>query len=283
MKRNIINLTALLSIILIFKNYSIVLESTLFAVDIWLKKVFPYLFIMIILNDILISSNFSSYFKKPSTYIFIMSLLSGTPTSAYITNKMVEDKQISANYGNIVLLFTYFCNPLFLYTILNSIFNSNIITIKLMIIHYLSNVIIYFLNKKKLEKNKLNLTLKNINISSSIKYAITTVIMVLGSITFYLVISNIIINTFNLPLFIKIFLRGLLEVTQGLNQLIGINILGKELIAIIFISFGGLSIHTQVKCILDEGELEYKYFLKGRIYQTIIAVLLTICTYALNL
>ncbi len=283
MKRNIINLTALLFIFLIFKNYSIVLDSTLFAVDIWLKKVFPYLFIMIILNDILVSCNFSSYFKNPSSYVFIMSLLSGTPTSAYITQKMVSENQISKNYGNTLLLFTYFCNPLFLYTILNSIFNSNVITIKLMIIHYLSNIIIYLLNKKKLEKVKLNLTLKNVNISSSIKYAITTVTMVLGSITFYLIITNIIINTFNLPFYLKIFFRGILEVTQGLNSLIGLNIIGKELIAIIFISFGGFSIHTQVKCILDDGCLEYKYFLKGRIYQTIIALFLTICSYAINL
>ena len=66
--------------------------------------------------------------------------------------------------------------------------------------------------------------------------------------------------------------------TQGLNSLINLNIPFKEIIAIIFISFGGLSIHTQVKCILDESSLEYKYFFKGRIYQTIIAVLLTIVT-----
>lgn len=64
--------------------------------------------------------------------------------------------------------------------------------------------------------------------------------------------------------------------TQGLNMLINNSIPFKEIIAMIFISFSGFSIHTQVKCILDETDLEYKYFFKGRIYQTIIAVILTI-------
>ena len=68
--------------------------------------------------------------------------------------------------------------------------------------------------------------------------------------------------------------------TQGLNALINYNSSFKELLAILFISFGGLSIHTQVKCILDEENISYKYFLKGRIMQTLIALLLTILTSA---
>ena len=68
--------------------------------------------------------------------------------------------------------------------------------------------------------------------------------------------------------------------TQGLNTLINYNSYFKELLAILFISFGGLSIHTQVKCILDEENISYKYFLKGRIMQTLIALGLTILTSA---
>ena len=51
MKKNIIYLTILGLLILIFKNYNIVLESSITAVNLWLYKVFPYLFIMIIIND----------------------------------------------------------------------------------------------------------------------------------------------------------------------------------------------------------------------------------------
>ena len=278
MKRKLTIFLIMTLIILIFKNYTLVLESTINGVSIWLYKVFPYLFIMIIIQDLLINLNLTSIFKNPSTYIFIMSIISGTPSSAYIISKLVKDNEISSNYGNICLIFTFFTNPLFLFTILNLIFNSLFTTIKLLLIIYISNFIIYLYFKKDLPLCNINGKSKNINISSSIKTSINTNLMVLGSIIFYLVISSIIINTFNISYPFDIFIKGLLEMTQGLNSLINLNIKFKEIIAIFFITFGGFSIHTQVKCILDEQDLNYKYFLKGRIIQTIIVIILTALT-----
>ena len=265
-------------IILIFKNYELVLKSTIDGVTIWLYKVFPYLFIMIIMQDILINLNLTSYFKRTSTYIFIMSILSGSPSSAYIISKLVNNNDISKDYGNVCLIFTFFANPLFLYTILKLIFNNNPTTIKLLIIIYLSNLLLYLFYKKELPNNKLKGKSKNINLALSIKTSINTNLMVLGSIVFYLVISNIIINTFNISYPYSIFVKGFLEMTQGLNSLIDCNIKLKEIITVGFITFGGLSIHTQVKCILDEYNLSYKFFLKGRILQMIIAIFLTAIT-----
>lgn len=95
MKRNFIYLTIFILIILIFKNYSIVLNSTINAVNIWLYKVFPYLFIMIIINDTLINLDLESKFKNTSIYIFIMSLLSGSPTSAVIISNLYNNSKIS--------------------------------------------------------------------------------------------------------------------------------------------------------------------------------------------
>ena len=145
MKRNLIYLTILILIFLIFKNYSIVLSSSINAVELWLYKVFPYLFIMIIINDTLINLDFERVFKNTSIYVLVMSLLSGSPTSAVIISNLYKQGKISENNANITLMFTYFANPLFLYTMLNSIFNSFNVTIKLMIIHYLINIIIYFI------------------------------------------------------------------------------------------------------------------------------------------
>ena len=278
MKRKLTIFLIMTLIILIFKNYTLVLESTINGVSIWLYKVFPYLFIMIIIQDLLINLNLTSIFKNPSTYIFIMSIISGTPSSAYIISKLVKDNEISSNYGNICLIFTFFANSLFLFTILNLIFNSLFTTIKLLLIIYISNFIIYLYFKKDLPLCNINGKSKNINISSSIKTSINTNLMVLGSIIFYLVISSIIINTFNISYPFDIFIKGILEMTQGLNSLINLNIKFKEIIAIFFITFGGFSIHTQVKCILDEQGLNYKYFLKGRIIQVIIVIILTALT-----
>ena len=278
MKRKITILLIMTFIILIFKNYEIVLKSTLHATTIWLNKVFPYLFIMIIIQDLLINLNFSSFFKNTAIYIFIMSLLSGTPSGTYIISKLKEQNIITKEYANTCFIFTFFANPLFLYSILNSIFLSKLTTIRLMLILYLTNLILYFIYKKDLPSNGKSINTNEINLSSSIKTSINTTITVLGVITFYLILSNIIITEFNIIYPFNIFFKGFLEMTQGLASLINSSIKFKEVIAMIFISFGGFSIHTQVSCILNEANLSYKYFFKGRIIQTALVVFLTIIT-----
>ena len=275
MKRKLTIFLIMTLIILIFKNYTLVLESTINGVSIWLYKVFPYLFIMIIIQDLLINLDFANFFKRTSTYIFFMSIISGSPSNAYIISKLVKEEKITKEYGNTCLIFTFFTNPLFLYSILNIIFNSLYMTIKIMIIIYISNFIIYLYYKKDLPVANMYGKSSNINLPSSIKSSIKTNLMVLGSIVFYFIISSILIETFNIGYPFDIFLRGILEMTQGLNNVIQLNSNIKLITTIIFITFGGLSIHTQVKCILDEYGLDYKYFFKGRILQLIIAIILT--------
>ena len=274
MKKTFIFILILSFITLIFINNNIVLLSTIDGIKIWLYKVFPYLFIMVIINDCLINLNIIKIFKNPSIYVFIMSLISGTPSSAYIVGNLYKNKTINKNTANSILLFTYFGNPLFLYTMLNNIFLNKYIAIKIIIIHYLSNFIIYLFNIKQLDNNISNCSNYNINIAESIKKAINTNLVVLGTICFYLVISNIIITILPTNPYIRLFIRGFLEVTQGLNALISFKTPYSQLLATIILSFGGLSIHTQVKCILDEYELDYNYFLKGRIIQTILATII---------
>ena len=275
MKRKLIIFIIMTLIILIFKNYQLVLSSTIGGVNIWFYKVFPYLFIMIIIQDLLINLDFANLFKRTSTYIFFMSIISGSPSNAYIISKLVKEEKITKEYGNTCLIFTFFTNPLFLYSILNIIFNSLYMTIKIMIIIYISNFIIYFYYKKDLPVANMYGKSSKINLPSSIKSSINTNLMVLGSIVFYFIISNILINTFNIGYPFNIFLRGLLEMTQGLNDVIYLNSDIKVITTVIFITFGGFSIHTQVKCILDEYGLDYKYFFKGRILQLIVAIILT--------
>lgn len=279
MKQKLIILFNLLLIILIFKNYNIVLDSTINGCIIFLYKVFPYLFIISIINDLLINLNIINYFNKPYIYIFITSLISGTPASTLTIKSLYNNNYISLKYANISLMYSSMPNPLFLYTILYNIFNNNHIVIKLIIIIYLSNLIIIFKYKKELDTNIIIRTNNNISLSNSINKSLNTSLLVLGTICFYLVISNILFNYIDINIYLNILIKGLIELTQGLNSLIDINILFKELISIIFISFMGLSIHTQVKAILEDTKLEYKYYFIGRIYALIISIILTMISY----
>lgn len=280
MKLKIIYLGIFIFIFSLFLYADIVYTSSINAVNIWLKNVFPFLFIMFILSDILINLNFDKIFKNAIPLVIILSLLSGAPSNAYIISNLVKQKKLDSLTANYTLLFTYFANPLFMYNIFRQMFSLNI-TLKLILIHYLSNMLIYLLYFKKVNNKAItNKATINYNLGESIKKSMNNLIMILGTITFYMVVTNIIQAFFKLNSNGTLLIKSLLEVTQGLNYLkdIKLSIKLKQIWASFFISFAGLAIHSQVKTILNEEKLDYKYFLKGRILQGLISLLLTIIT-----
>lgn len=300
MKEKIGNFTFCLfcfvSIIFIFTNNKDVAEVIINATNLFLRKVFVSLFPMFIINDILINLNIPYYFYlvfnklflkvfKTSglgAYVFIMSLISGTPSNAYILKELVEERSLSYEEASHFLMFTYFSNPLFLTIMLGSIFDSKT-TLKIILIHYISNILIGILKRGKAPKIthqsfQLETRKRNGILIKSINKSISTLLMILGTVTFYMLLTYIITYPFQNNILLKTCFSGFLEITNGLNNLINLNIYSKikEIIAIAIISFGGLSIHTQIKAILEDTQIKYKYFLKGRLLHTMISILLII-------
>ena len=297
MKKKLMDFTfclfCFISLIFIFKNNKEVANVIIEAVNLFLKKVFVSLFPMFILNDILINLNIPYYFYllfnklflkvfKTSglgAYVFIMSLISGTPSNAYILKELVELEKISLEEANHFLTFTYFSNPLFLSVMLSTIFNTRVV-LKIILCHYIANIIIGILIRNKAPKiaNNKNILKTNwkITLTKSINKSITTLLMILGTISFYMLLTFIITSLLPNNCLIKAIISGFLEITNGLNTMTSLNILNKikEIIASAIISFGGLSIHTQIKAILEDTNMNYSYFLKGRIMQSIISVIL---------
>ena len=94
-----------LSIYILFK-YNYILKTTVMeSYTLWLTKVFPSLFIMFILNDLIIKTNIldsishliNPFFNKifhtegDACLIFILSILSGSPTNAYLIKEMFNN------------------------------------------------------------------------------------------------------------------------------------------------------------------------------------------------
>ncbi len=272
-------------------NTSNLNNYVLSATKLWFYKVFPFLFIMIIINSLLINNNLIYYinkiFKKNGIkyYVLIMCMLSGSPTSAYIIKKLYNNKIIDLESANKMLMYTYFSNPIFLISMLSFLFIKKIAII-LIIMHYIPNIIMCLILKiktnsdiKKIEKESFNNILNN---------AINTSLIVLGTLTFYIIISNTIIDILNISSINSIILKGILEITQGLNEIpkLFINNNLKILLSSFFINFGGLSIHSQIKSIISDTSINYKYFLMGRIYQvlvTLVAVLIGTLIYSYSL
>lgn len=293
--KNMITLLSILTLLLLILFQSgEVKQNIITATELWITQVFPSLFPMFIVSDLLIHYHFpellANILGKPfakifhtssyGIFVFIMSILSGTPSSAFILKDLTEEGKLTKEEASFLLSFTFFSNPLFLINMLSRIFPNNQKYILLIIlIHYSTNLIIGLLLRPKKQKEMTNLEIPKRTqdlgtiLCGSIKKTMDTLLLILGTICFYYMLANL-IKVQN-PL-VHLFIRGFCELTQGLNAIVPINItdMSKALIAIGFISFGGLSIHTQVKSIIKDTKISYKPFLKGRILHVLISIFL---------
>lgn len=242
------------------------------SLTLFITKVFPFLFPSLVLTELLILNNLpyylSKYFKvNSSTYIFIMSLITGCPSNAIMIKKMLDNNSISLENAEKILSFTQFNNPIFLYNILLSTFSKDYI-LKIIVLNYLISFVLFFLfgrTKKKVEINYIKESFSS-SIVKATKNSLNTLLLIMGT----LIIFNII------PIKNLAF-KGLLELTNGLNNLslIKTTLTLKKALASIYISFGGFCILMQIKSILNDTPIKYKYYFKYRLIHLVIYVLLS--------
>lgn len=285
MKNKLTKLTIIFFFILIFIKKDIMYYTIYNTVILWFKNIVPNLLPMFIITSLIIESNliinicnifgklFNKIFKCSNYGIFIyfLSLFTGSPSNAKYINDLVNNNLISNTLSDKLLLFTSNYNTLLIYSLLSLYLNKSI-SIKIISIIIISNIIVglIFRNINYIDL-KTNYIKRKINISKIIKDTIDTLLMILGTLIFF----NIIINLLPIKnMLLKNILNGFLEITTGLKGLeyldISTNI--KILLSTMYLSFGGLSIHTQIKSILPDTN--YTLFLKSRLYVIIISIIL---------
>lgn len=292
-----------LVILFIFINSNTVNNSIFFSYELFIKNIFPSLFPMFIISYILVEigipnflgSIFHKIFNKlflvnsNASFVFFMSMITGFPSSAKYINMLIDKKKINSYDASKILTFTFFSNPLFIVNTVGIMFLGNInLGYIILISHITGNILVGILfrnynksnttetiNIKKSIKDLIN----NINTTNffsiflnSIKDAINTMILIFGIIvTFQIIISILPCN---------IFLKGIIEMTTGLKLISTYNNLYiKIFLSTFFISFGGLSVHTQIMNILNQKRVKYLPFLFARIIHGTISALIatTLC------
>lgn len=310
MNRKIANFTVIIiSIIFIFflitKN-NIVLESVSFSISIWKDNLFPTLFPFFIVSNILIEYNFTdiigSILTKPmkkiyklpgiTSYVLINSLFSGFPSGAKYTSLLVKEKKISLKDAERLLTFTHYSNPLFIISFIGGIILNKKLGFIILISHIIGGLLVGILFSFKEKESFIEIkTNKKDNVpigkalSNSIYDSLNTMFLLLGIVTIFTLITAFISNTFNLNIYVKTILAGLLEITQGIKniELLDLSLFFKTVLITLFISFGGLSIHMQVLSIISEYNIKYKSFFIARIMHSIIACgLVSILYYLTN-
>lgn len=306
----------LIMICLIICGYEILSESETimnavsYSFNIWINNVFPSLFPFFVLSEILINYGFielvgelfKPIFEKlfkingNASFVFIMSLLSGFPSNAKYTKELFLQNKLNENEASKILMFSHFSNPLFILgTISVTFLKDKKLGLIVMFSHYITNIIIGLLfrnyypskitnEKFSLKKAILSMHNKRINnnkrfgsiITNSLINTINTLLLILGVITTFLIITTIIDNNFHLSILNKTFISGFLEMTQGLKHVSLLNSSNnfKAILICMIISFGGLSVHTQILSIISDTKIKYKPFLLARIIHLVISALI---------
>lgn len=302
MKRNLLNIIVI--IITLFVLYQVIIEKTMvyssinYALNIWVNNLIPTLFPFFIISDILINYNLTLYipkiFKKMCKQLFritdnmitilILSVISGFPSNARNTRILYDKGLITLDEANHILIFSHFSNPLFILTTVGVFFfGDKNIGIILLISHYLSNFLLGILFRDYFSHNDL-LVLDECNnedfgtvFVSAIKKSIDTILLICGIVTVFMLLSSIVVNTFDFNIYNSMIVKGMLEITIGIEALgkLGIPMIYKAVIASCFLSFGGLSVHMQVMSQITDTNIKYRYFFIGRIYQMILSGVIT--------
>ena len=110
-------------------------------------------------------------------------------------------------------------------------------------------------------------------LANSLLHSIDTLLLILGVVTVFLVITTIIDNNINLNNYNQSILNGLFEMTQGLKyvSLLDIPLKLKSILSTMIISFGGFSVHMQIMSILSDTKIKYLPFFTARLLHAFLA------------
>lgn len=283
-KSILILVTLLIFLILYLFHSNYIIQNSLDYSILFLTKLFPASFLFFVFSSLLIDYGIIETIEKiigkssSLLYVLLISMISGFPSGAIYTKELYEKEYINLKEANSYLLFSHFPNPLFIMGSVNMIIGNYIICLKIFISILLSNLIILTFSKKYHSNYKKRFQLPD-NFSQSLSQAITksfsNLITIYGTSLFFYLISSIIIKLFPLHPFLYILLNGLFDLTKGVfSTSILDQTIYQAYFILFFISFGGISIHMQVKGILANSSLSYTYFLKGRIIGTIFSILI---------
>lgn len=302
LKKYIIVSILLILLIAIITNSKEVMNSSIMAIDVWKKNIFPALFPLFVIADLLINYDFipilGKIFYKPmhklfgfnhgEIFIFFISMLSGFPSSSKYSSYLYKNDLISLDSANRMLMCSHFSNPLFIFGTIYSLFPNKKICLFICISHYLGNFVLAFFTKKAgsnhssssvvLQKQSFTDALTN-----SISNNTTTLLFILSSVSLFFILTTIIKGFFAFNTFTSTIISGIFEMTQGIKMvsLLNTSLLLSSVFMTFFISFGGISVHLQTIGMLSGTKLSYKKFFKARVIHSLLSSVFIIILFKL--
>lgn len=285
----------------VFLHSNNVTSSIIFAVTIFQNNIFPSLFPFFVLSELLINYRLVEYLNLvlgrimnkvfkingSCSFIFFLSMLTGFPSSAKYTKELYEKGYIDLISSTKILFFTHFSNPLFIIGYVGGLLGFKV-AVYILIIHYISNIILgIFIRNKYISTHLTTMPINDVTplgivLKNSIQKSIDTLLMILGTIAFFVMLNSI-ISELPLPNILKFLSNCFLEMTNGIYYVssLSLSLHLKSILVCMILSFGGLSVHFQIISIIGNTKIKYQPYLVARIIHALLSGLLVFLTYHL--
>ena len=281
-------------LILFIINIDIVINSTKEASILFFNKVFISIFPFIILSEILIYYDYHIFLNKifgnflsklfnidkNSTIVFILSMLTSSPSNSIFIKDMLDNNLIDIKTANKIICYTYFPSISFVMGISLSIFKNLKIGLILWLNVLLNNIIIgLYLRKEKIIINNNIKQLKKDNLITILKESIikgiNTSTIILGNLIIFTILINIVDKYINCNITL------LLELTSSIIKISNMNITNeiKLLLIQFMLCFSSISIILQSITILNKYKFNIKKILIIKLVFSLLICSLSTCIY----
>lgn len=278
---NILFFTFIIYTLIIVFLYPLDIKQNIYNIlDLWLNKVLISLVPMYFLSNILISypyiskilypilDKFLNFENERSCSLFLLSIITGNPTSSLLVINSLQNNAISVNEGNRLLKCTVLSSPLFIITMLG---NYGYLFI---IISILVNICLFY--RQKVDKNYKKNILNTDSLLEVINKCPNVMLEILSSmifITMFKLSINKLFCYLNLEntLFIN-YILDMSELTTGLSNitLYQTSNIVKLLLSSFLLNFGGFTIIIQILIKMKKTSLSKTSFITSRIIHAVI-------------
>lgn len=254
----------------------VIINSVNYSMDIFMKNLVPTLFPFFVLVDFLMNYGYvdevKKFFKFKYGHIILLSMVSGLPSNAKYIKTFLDKKMISMRDAEIMLSATFFPNPMFVISSVGLLMMGSLkLGVMALISVYTSNLLMYLIYYKKLGTGSESFSSERLSfsklLSNSIKNNASTLLVILGTIMFFMTILNVITHYFNINNEILAFISGILEMTSGVKNM-STTIFStqvKYLFICLILSFSGMSVLMQALSILSDYKINVKFILKNKL------------------
>ena len=308
----ILSLLILAVIILFVMRPKVGMQACFDGVSVWAKSLLPALFPFFILTGLLTHLGVVEKLSKKiskltsvvfgcsgvSSYVYLMSILSGYPVGAKITADLYLNNTITSKEAIKITTFTSTSGPLFIIgTVGIAMFNSFYLGLIVLIAHFVGAILngVLFRSYKISEQDNFNVQTMDLNLEDIMLSSIKSILIIGGYVAIFFVLIAI-IESYHIfdPLVwglskilglcglnnisASAIISGVLEVTKGCLVLSTAKLPLKvsAIIATFLISFGGLCIHAQAFTFLRKFGMKYRLFVLIKLCHALLASLVAI-------